>query len=107
MTTTEKLKTVQSSPELLAALGILNAVFKDCGLKSHIRFTYTVEGKKYEITFLPIENEVTYNSKKTGVKWSPKKTNVTDVYGSVVGDFYIKNFMFTMKIIIYDGGPII
>jgi hypothetical protein len=60
MTIEDKLKAVQTSPQLLNATMLLIAAFQDCELKSHIRFIYTVNDAKYEITFLPIINEVTY-----------------------------------------------
>lgn len=60
MSTEEKIKAVQQSPQMIAAMELLIAAFHDCQLKSHMRFTYTVLGVKYEITFLPIHNEITY-----------------------------------------------
>jgi len=57
LTTAEKLAAVQRSPELVKAMGLLIAAYKDCDLKSHIRFRYPIQGKTYEITFLCSENE--------------------------------------------------
>lgn len=64
MTTIEKLQAVQTSPEMLTAMGLLIAAFEDCELKSHIRFTYTVNGVDYELNFMPIHNLVTYKPNK-------------------------------------------
>jgi len=60
MDTGEKLKALQTSPEMVNVIKLLTAVFIDCELKRHIRFTYTIEGVKYEMNFMPIENEVVY-----------------------------------------------
>jgi len=38
----EKLKALQTSPEMVNVIKLLTAVFIDCELKRHIRFTYTI-----------------------------------------------------------------
>jgi hypothetical protein len=60
MTTHEKLAAVQTSPEMLKAITLLIAAFQDCELRSHIRFSYKVNGVKYEMNFMPIMNEINY-----------------------------------------------
>jgi len=61
--TIEKLKALQVSPEILTAIKILIAA-KDTleDVKSFIRFTYPLnDGRVFEMTFLEIKSEVTYN----------------------------------------------
>lgn len=62
MTTEQKLKALQQSDEILKAVRLLIGAFNECELKSHIRFQYVLNGVKYEINFMPIGNEVTYNA---------------------------------------------
>lgn len=61
METKDKLFAVQMSPEILSAVTLLIAAFKERELKSHIRFEYNLEGGEvYEITFMPITNKFTF-----------------------------------------------
>lgn len=60
MTTQEKINAVQNSPELIAATKLLISAFIDCKLKGYIRYTYEINGTKYELNFMPIGNEFIY-----------------------------------------------
>lgn len=54
MTTAQKLSAVHSSPEILKAVALLIVAFEETKLSSFIRFGYSHEGKRYEITFMPV-----------------------------------------------------
>jgi len=62
LTTSEKLMAVQLMPEILTATKIMVAAYRDCDLKSHIRFTYQFEDGKYEFTMIKIANEISYKA---------------------------------------------
>ena len=66
LTTDQKLELLQNSPEMRMAVKLLIAAFKEANLNSFIRFIYGADagdGKedKYEITFLRIDHEKSYN----------------------------------------------
>jgi len=65
LTTEQKLAEVSKMIEIRKAVSILILAFKDCNLKSHIRFAYETEAnEKFEITFLQLVNEVTIKGVK-------------------------------------------
>ena len=73
MTTAEKIRAVQKSPEILRALDLLISTFNDCELRGYIRFTYIIDEIKYEINFMPILNEVIYEDMGDGEEKNLKK----------------------------------
>lgn len=60
LTTEDKMKALQQSPEIRRALALFIAAFNDLEFKTLIRFGYEVEGTKYELMFYPIRNHVVY-----------------------------------------------
>ena len=56
MTTEEKVATIGRSDEVKKAVGILIALFRDCELKTHIRYTFEDEdtGEEFEFTLLAL-----------------------------------------------------
>ena len=57
MTKKSKVEIAANAPEIIAAVSLLIALFKDCKMNSHIRYVFNTQDKEsFEITFLQIKN---------------------------------------------------
>lgn len=63
MTNDEKIIALRNSPEVLDAARMIIAAFDDMGLKSHIRFEFSHEGRNFELTMLDKGRELTHSVK--------------------------------------------
>lgn len=52
LTTEQKILAVQNSPEVKTAVAMMINLFRDCKLKTHIRYEYGAGDDQFEITFL-------------------------------------------------------